>query len=198
MVRPFICSLLLLTVAFAQQSSPPASGTQAMYDAAARSARTKFDHIRANGEKQTPDQTPTILSQNEINAWLSSGQAELPQGVKKLQFQGEPGVINATALVDFDEITANRRSINPLLNLFTGTHRVEAKAQAQGSGGQGHVQIESVSLDGVAIPRAALEFFVDRYIKPKHPDIGLDTTFKLPYKIDLATVGSRQLTITQK
>jgi hypothetical protein len=75
---------------------------------------------------------------------------------------------------------------------------VEAKAQAQGSGGQGHVQIESVSLDGVAIPRAALEFFVDRYIKPKHPDIGLDTTFKLPYKIDLATVGSRQLTITQK
>ncbi|MGZ4787501.1 MAG: hypothetical protein ACXVZX_03210 [Terriglobales bacterium] len=198
MIRYVLCSLLLLSITSAQQSAPPASGTQAIYDAAARSAQAKFDHIRKNAEQPTPDQRPTILTENEINSWLASGQAELPQGVKKLQFRGTLGVINATAIVDFDEITANQHSFNPLLSLFSGTHRVEASAQAQGSGGQGHVHVESVSLDGVSIPRAALEFFIDRYITPKHPEIGLDTTFKLPYRIDVAKVGTHQLTLTQK
>lgn len=198
MVRHLFCTLLLITVALAQDSAPPASGTQAIYQAEAKSAQRKFDYIRANAARPNPDQRATILTENEINAWLASGSAQLPEGVKKLQFHGEPGVINATALVDFDEITAHQRSFNPLLSLFTGTHRVEATAQAQGSGGEAHIHIQSVSLDGVAIPRSALEFFVDHYIRPKHPEIGLDTEFKLLYRIDLATVGARQLTLTQK
>jgi len=198
MVRHLFCTLLLITVALAQESSPPASGTQAIYQAEARSAQRKFDYIRQNATRATPDQQPTLLTENEINGWLTSGRAQLPEGVKKLQFHGEPGIINATALVDFDEITAHQHSFNPLLSLFTGTHRVEATAQAQGSGGVAHIHIQSVSLDGIAIPRTALEFFVDHYIQPKHPEIGLDTEFKLPYRIDLATVGARQLTLTQK
>lgn len=197
-MRIFLCSLLLAAFAAAQQSAPPASGTQAIYDAAARSAQRKFDHIRQNAERTTPDQTPTVLTENEINAWLSSGAAQLPQGVKKLHVHGEPGIIHANAVVDFDQITAARRSSNPLLGLFTGTHEVEAQAHAQGAGGEGQVHIDSISLDGVEIPRMALEFFIDKYLKPKHPEIGLDTTFNLPDKIDTATVGSRQLTITQK
>ena len=199
MCLSLIFSLLLLgAVAAAQQSVPPASGTQAIYDAQSRSAQRKFDHIRQNAAQANPDQSPTVLTENEINAWLSSGQAQLPTGVKKLQLHGEPGVINATAMIDFDEITANRKSYNPLLSLFTGTHRIEAKARAQGSAGQGQVHIQSVSLDGVEIPRMALEFFIDHYIKPKHPEVGLDTVFKLSYRIDTATVGPHLLTITQK
>ncbi len=196
--RHIFFALLLGTLTAAQQTPPPASGTQAIYQAEARSAQRKFDHIRDNAAKSKPDQTPTVLTENEINAWLSSGQAQLPTGVKKLQLRGEPGVINDTALVDFDEITASRKSYNPLLSLFSGTHRVEARASAQGSGGQGQVHIQSISLDGVEIPRMALEFFIDHYLKPKHPEIGLDTVFKLSYRIDTAIVGSHQLTIRQK
>ena len=197
MVRYLLCSVLLVGVGWPQQA-PPASSTQAIYDAAARSAQAKFDHIRQNAERTQPDQRPTTFSENEINSWLASGNAQLPQGVKKLQFRGQPGVINATAIVDFDEITAGKGSLNPLLSLFSGTHRVEAAARAEGSGGEGHVQIQSVSLDGVEIPRVALEFFIDHYIKPKHPEVGLDTVFKLAYRIDTAKVGSHQLTLTQK
>ncbi|HVZ18849.1 MAG TPA: hypothetical protein VG897_17160 [Terriglobales bacterium] len=198
MMRHLLCPLLLIGVVWAQQSAPPASSTQAMYDAAARSAQTKFDRIKQNAGRSSPDQTPTTLTENEINAWLASGRVQLPKGVKKLQFRGTPGIINATAIVDFDEITAGRGSFNPLLALFSGTHRVEATARAQGSGGEGHVNVESASLDGVEIPRRALEFFIDRYIKPKHPEIGLDTMFKLPYKIDSASVESHQLVLLQK
>jgi hypothetical protein len=169
-----------------------------MYQAAATSAQRKLDFIQQNGTKGAPDQRPTVLSENEINAWLTSAKAQLPTGVKKVQFHGEPGVINATAFVDFDQITANQHSSNPLLSLFSGTHEVEARAHAEGSGHKGQIHIDSVALDGVEIPRMALEFFIEHYLQPKHPEIGLDTSFSLPAKIDTATVGSRQLTITQK
>jgi hypothetical protein len=198
--KPIILSFILLSTLLAAQQSnaPAASGTQAIYQAEAKSAQKNFDHIEQNGARAKPDQTPTVITENQLNAWFASGQAKLPQGVKKLQLRGNPGVISGTAFVDFDEITAGRRSGNPLLGLFTGTHQVEATAHAQGSAGQGQVHIDSVSLDGVPVPRVALQFFVDKYIKPKHPEIGLDTTFQLPNKIDIATVGVRNLTITQK
>jgi hypothetical protein len=181
-----------------QQSAPPASGTQAIYSAQANSCQKKFDYLRQNGSKSTPDQKPTVITENELNAWLTSGNAQLPQGVKKLQFKGNAGVIDATAYVDFDEVTAGKRSANPLLSLFRGTHEVQARAHASGSGGTGQVHIDSVSIDGLAVPRIALQYFVDKYITPKHPEIGLDSQFKLPYRIDTATVGNRQLTVTQK
>src|SRR5512144_1500442 len=79
-----------------QQSAPPASGTQAVYSAQANSCQKKFDYLRQNGSRATPDQKPTIITENEINAWLASGNAQLPQGVKKLQFKGDAGVIDAT------------------------------------------------------------------------------------------------------
>jgi len=100
--------------------------------------------------------------------------------------------------VDFDEITASRRASNPLLSLFTGVHDVHAVAKAEGSGGRGRVAIQSVEIDGTTVPRLALEFFIARYITPKHPNVGMDSTFKLPSHIDIAVVGQGTLTVTQK
>jgi hypothetical protein len=190
---------LLVCYGSAQQTNPPAaSSTQAFYNAQVRSTQQKFDYIRQNGAKKVPDQKPTVLNENEVNAWLTSGNAVLPNGVKRLQFRGLPGEIHATATIDFDQITAGKRSGNPLLGLFSGTHEVQAKAHAVGTGGTGQVHIDSVSLDGVTVPRMALEFFVDKYIKPKYPNLGIDSTFSLPYQIDIAQVGARQLTVIQK
>ena len=192
------CLLILGAAAIAQQTQPPASGTQAIYQAEARNAQRKFDHIRENAQRKSPSSAPTIITENEINAWLASGQAELPKGVKKLQLHGQPGRISAYAVVDFDEVKEGRNSMNPLLALFRGTHEIEAEARAQGSGGEGHVHIETVSLDGVEIPHIALEYFVEKYVTPKHPGVGLDSTFKLAYRIETATVGTRKVTVVQK
>jgi hypothetical protein len=188
----FAFSLLLAICVAAQQTQSVPSGGPAL------SAQRKFDHIRENGARRTPDRTPTIITESELNAWLASGRAQLPQGVKKLQVHGEPGVINGTAVVDFDEVTNGRYSGNPFMSMFRGSHEVEAKAHAQGSGGQGHVHIDSVALDGVEVPEMMLEYFVEKYVTPKHPGIGIDSTFALPNRIDTATVGSGQVTIVQK
>ena len=54
------------------------------------------------------------------------------------------------------------------------------------------------SLDGVEIPQFALELFVEKFLTPKYPQIGMDSQFTLPDRIDTAIVGLHKLTVTQK
>ncbi|MGZ4836726.1 MAG: hypothetical protein ACXVZZ_13875 [Terriglobales bacterium] len=196
-MKIIVIVLALLTLGRAQQP-PAASSTQAMYNSAAASADAKFRHIEENARRHPPDQTPTVLSEREINAYIASGRVQLPVGVRTVAFTGQNGVLNTTARVDFDAITAQSRSSNPLLSFFSGVHEVHAVAHASGSGGQGQVHIDSIDLDGTTIPRMALEFFIDHYLRPKYPEVGLDSTFALPARIDTARIGDHQLIITQK
>jgi hypothetical protein len=180
-------------------SSPhPSSATEAMYRAASASAETKFRHIEANAAAANPDQTPTVLTEREINAYLSSGDVKLPKGVNQLRLSGAGGSVTANALIDFDKVTEGKKSSNPLLGIFSGVHQVEVVSHAQGSGGQGRVHIDSASIDGIGVPRIALEYFATKYIKPKHPNLGLDSQFPLPDRIDTATIGDHTLTLTQR
>jgi len=179
-----------------QQPAPRASSDSSHRLAA--SMQGKLDHIRQNGERSTPDQTPTVMSEEEVNDYFASGRIVLPQGVKKLSLEGRSGVVTAFLNVDFDEIRAGQKSSNPMLSVFSGQHDVRVEGDASGSGGQGKVNVRDVSIDGFTVPRMALEYFVSKYITPKYPNIGLDSTFRFSDRIDTATVGYHKLTITQK
>jgi hypothetical protein len=71
-------------------------------------------------------------------------------------------------------------------------------AQAAGVDRQGVVSVQSVSFDGVEIPRFVLELFVEKYLRPKYPNVGLQSRFALADKIDTAIVGEHKLSITQR
>ncbi len=160
--------------------------------------QAKLDHIRENGQRAHPDQAPTVMTEEEVNDYISSGRIVLPQGVKKLKLEGRTGVVTAFLNVDFDEIRAGQKSANPMLSIFSGRHDVRVEANASGNGGEGKVSVRDVSIDGFSVPRMALEYFVSKYITPKYPNVGIDSEFKLPDKVDLATVGYHKLTVTQK
>ena len=162
------------------------------------SMERKLQHIEQNGALAHPDQRPTILLEDEVNAYFAAGRVKLPKGVQSLVLHGTPGVINGDSRIDFDQLKQGRNSSNPLLSIFSGVHDVEVIANARGAGGVGYVQIQSVSLDGVEVPHMVLQLFVDKYLKPKYPNLGMDSRFALPSKIDIAIVGSHQLTVTQK
>ena len=100
--------------------------------------------------------------------------------------------------LDFDEIKEGRSSMNPLLAMFGGTHNVKVVSDAEGRRGRGTVHVITVEIDGVEVPRMALQFFVDRYLKPKYPNVGLDSTFDLPDRVESAVVGNHVLTVAQK
>jgi hypothetical protein len=100
--------------------------------------------------------------------------------------------------VDFDQVKAGRHTSNPLLSLFSGVHDVVVVANASGTAGQGLVDVQSVSLDGVEVPQFLLEIFVEKYLKPKYPNVGLQSRFRLPDRIDTAIVGEHKLTVIQR
>lgn len=203
----FVLTIMLLSAivylsqqqrTLADQGEAAAQPTPQASHRLADSMQRKIDHINQNAQKNPPDQTPTVMTEEEANDYLASGAVQFPVGVKKVVLQGQEGVIDAVVNVDFDEIRAGQRSSNPLLAIFSGRHDVRVIADAAGSGGQGKVHVRTVTMDGVDIPRIALEYFVQKYVTPKYPNVGLDSQFQLPARIDLATVGYHKLTVTQK
>jgi hypothetical protein len=184
---------LSLTAASAGAGSKPAKPVSD-----ASSMEQKLHHLDTNALLAHPDQTPTTLTESEANAYLASDKVKLPAGVRSVKLQGAPGVIIGEAEVDFDRIREGTHSSNPLLSIFSGLHQVVVVAHAHGLGGQGRVHVDSVSLDGVEIPNLVLELFVEKFLTPKYPQIGLDSQFPLPDRIDTATVGLHKLTVTQK
>lgn len=174
-------------------SAPSASSNRL-----AASMEQKIDHIEQNARQNPPSQTPTVMTEEEVNAYLASGQVQLPKGVNKVRLQGQSGKVDAFLTVDFDKIREGQNSSNPLMGLFTGVHNVTVQSNAAGAGGQGKVHVDSVYLDGTEIPHMALEYFVEKYVTAKYPNLGMDSTFQLPERIDTATVGYHKVTVTQK
>jgi hypothetical protein len=193
------CAALLVVLVFlgARLHAGPLAGDRAEQAAAARMER-KLNHIRSNGSAARPDPAPTVFTEDEISAYFAAGKAGLPPGVRSVRFQAQPGVVTANASVDFDQLRANRGSLNPLLEIFTGIHETVVVAHAYGSAGEAHVDIDSVTIDGVEIPRFVLQLFAEKFLQPKYPGVGLSSKFALPDRIDSATVGLRNLTVVQK
>jgi len=206
--RIFLTILLVVSVIFIVQEGPasvqqpssrqstsqPSSSGHRLAD----SMQAKLDHIQANGEQAHPDQAPTVMTEEEVNDYIAAGRIVLPQGVKKLKMEGRGGVVTAFLNVDFDEIRAGQNSFNPMLSIFSGQHDVRVEADASGSDREGRVHVREVTIDGISVPRMALEYFVSKYITPKYPNVGIDSQFQLPNKIDIATVGYHKVTVTQK
>ena len=185
-----VCAALLLSIlVFAATAPDPAL---------VASIEKKLRHVESNGAIAQPDPSPTDMTEQEINAYFASGRIKLPDGVQSVRFVGMDGAITAVARVDFDRIRSARKTSNPLLSVFSGVNDVEVQAHARGSAGKGLVQVDSVALNGVEIPRFILELFVEKYVQPKHPEIGMDSRFDLPDRIATAAVGKHTLRLTQQ
>lgn len=165
---------------------------------AAESMQRKLDHIEKNGAAAHPDETPTLFTESEVNSYFASDLVQLPAGVQSVHVTGENGTVNGTAHIDFDQIKTGHRSSNPMLLIFSGTHDVQVNTHAYAQNHQGYVHVDSVFLDGVEIPEFVLQLFVQKYLQPKYPDIGIDSQFALPDKIDSAKVGEHVLSVIQK
>jgi hypothetical protein len=194
--RTILLAVIFLAAGFL--STPQAQTDPASNPAAVSSMEKKLQHIESNGKSAHPTLSPTKFTDQEINAYFAAGRVKLPAGVRSVNFQAQPGVVTGTARVDFDQIRSGRNSGNPLLSVFSGIHTVVVVAHARSESGQGIVHVDSVVLDDNEISPLILQIFVQKFIQPKYPNLGLDSRFALPARVDTATVGRQELTIIQK
>lgn len=190
--------VLLAFFAISLSSQSKAQPSTRNHSAAYNSVSQKLDRIARNGQQSRPDPIATRITADEASAWMNEGGVKLPAGVDQVHFRSVPGIITTNARVDFDKLTASRSSFNPLLALFSGLHQIEVVARASGVNGQATISVQTLSIDGTQVPRMAMELFVDHYLKPKYPDVGLDTRFRMPSRVDSATVGNDEVTLTQR
>src|ERR1700730_11188175 len=192
-------ALVLLILIFETLTAPSWSQTKSNSTSnQTASAERKLQHLESNGAQAHPDPAPTEFTEQEINAYFASGNVILPDGLQSVVFQEQPGILVGTSRVDFDKLKAGKNSYNPLLSIFSGLHDVVVMTHAYGAKGEGLVHVDSVSLDGVEVPQFVLQLFVEKYLKPKYPNIGLDSRFALPARVDAATIGLHRVSITQK
>ena len=190
-----ICCMAALSMFTA---SAQTTSTSKHFSAAAQKFQDKLNFLERNAQAKPVQRRSTQINAEEVNAWFREGGYKLPQGVEKVVFHSRADTIQADSTVDFDAVKQGKRNLNPLLSIFSGVHEVQVTAAASAQNGQGHVTIESVSIDGVGVPHLALEMFVKRYITPKYPNVGLDNLFQMPDRIDSATVGNDNALVTQR
>lgn len=189
--RCFLALLLLGTFALIAEA--------ARHTPAYLSMDKKIAVLESNASETSAKPQTTTITQDELNAYLTEGGVKIPNGLSNVKIQFQPGAVHASSQVDFDQLSEGHGGGNPIFSaLFSGTHDVEADGQASGSNGQGTVTIQSVKLDGVPVPKSALEYLIQHYVKPKYPSAGMTSTFALPEKIETAVVQPSQVELTQK
>ena len=186
--------LLLVAAVFSPAQQPQRDNHSPEF----RAMQQKIEHLRQNGAKAKPDPKPTEISEPEANAYFAEGGVKLPKGVSKVHLTSQPGVLDGHAQIDFEAIMQGKGSSNPLISLFSGTHDVHMVAQASGAAGTGSIRVQSVSIDGLELPQMALQFFAQHFITPRYPNVGVNTTFKLPMRIDSAAVEAGRVRLEQK
>jgi hypothetical protein len=163
-----------------------------------RAMEQKIAYLKQNAAKAHPDPKPLELTEREANAYFDEGGVKLPKGVSHVRLTSTPGTIDGHAEVDFEALTQGKSSANPLLSLFSGIHDIHVVAQASGVNGTGTIRAQSVALDGLEVPQMLLQLFVQHFLTPKYPNVGITSTFKLPLRIDSAVVDTGNVRLTQK
>jgi hypothetical protein len=195
-IRRLIVAALLVLCVGAGHS--PAQSARSRPNGPADSLQRKVDYLAANGAREHPDRRPTVLTDEEVDAYMNSGGLKVPAGISDIHLVTTPSEATATAEIDFDRLTRDVRKGNLLWELFSGVHDVKVRAGVWGKDGMGNVHVQHVWLDDHEVPRFALEFFLQRYLKPRVPQASLDARFRLPARIQTATVGSGKTTLVQK
>lgn len=172
-------------IAVAGNGSIPSGAAQAeLSQQAARSAAAKINAIQEGSLARGGP--PIRISQQEANSYLQYEMApEYPPGLSQVRLQFTPGHVQGTANVDFDKAkqSAHGPSSSLMDYLFFGKHVLTVEGALFGADGTGKFNLESVALDGVALPQALVQYLINRFLLTHYPGLSIDQPFALPFSI---------------
>jgi hypothetical protein len=163
----------------------------------------KIARIEDFEKRATPRSQRTLVTEAEVNAYFAyDGREEIPNGVvePRLSILGA-GRLAGTAIVDLDQVRAQHKSTGLLdpLNYIGGRLPVEAAGTLRAEGGVARLELESVRISGIPVPKAVLQELVSHYSRTARTPggINLDDPFPLPALIREIQVGRGEAVIVQ-
>jgi hypothetical protein len=145
------------------------------------SARQKVDLIESG--RLAPG-ARVDLSLGELNAFAAK---EAPAGIRdpRVVLNGDDRV-SATAFVDFGKLR-RAQGYEPgwlMSKLLDGEHAVSGSARVHSGGGKITVDVERVSISGVAVDGKTLDFIIQNFVIPFYPEAMVGRPVQMGYRID--------------
>ena len=163
---------------------------------------SKLAAIVQNGLTEADEPRLTTLTEQEINAYLQfQGRAEMPAGVTDahLAIEGN-GRVAGRAEVDLDQVREQSSGewLDPL-SYLSGSLLILGSGVLYTGDGVGRIEIDTVTVAGVSVPRWVLHEVVRHYSRTaEDPDgVDLDDSFELPSRIREIQVGQGEAVIVQ-
>jgi hypothetical protein len=151
--------------------------------------QAKVDAIKKAAS--APDRTSSELvevTEADLESYiLHVLKKDIPAQVDSFDVQLTDGAIAADTRMTFGATPTS----NPLVDvLISGTHRLFLKGQLSAVGGMGRFTLVEARVDGIPVPVVLIETLIDKYVKPRYPQVKLNEPFTVPWGIDELTISS--------
>jgi hypothetical protein len=173
----------------AQAESPAPSSAPRVSRKAAQSLQGKIDHIKRNGDTPDPKRSSveTEVTEGELESYVVySMKEDIPVQVDSINVHLTPGTVAADTQVTF---TSNATGNSMLDALVGGTHNLSVRGHLSGAEGVGKFDLDDVKVDGIPVPKVLIQTLVEKYVKPKYPEVDLKAPFDMPWGIRAIDVG---------
>jgi len=175
-------------------AAEPVSAQEAVSERAARTLQEKIDAIQAAETAKNRERTQTVeVSEVELESYvLYSMRDQIPAKVDSIDVTLTPGVVAADTKLTFPSDATG----NPLVDvLVAGTHTFYLKGKLSASDKRGRFDLQEVRVDGIPVPLVLIETLVEKYVKPKYPEVDLKEPFPMPWGMESLTITAGKATI---
>jgi hypothetical protein len=152
------------------------------------SARRKADLIDSD---QAKPGSVISFSVAEANAYArEEARREVGDGLRNARVWFSPGKASGSAVVDFVKLQTERgRPPGLLLRwMLQGEKEVQVSVKVEARDGKGKIDVDEVYLEGVGIPKGAVDLLIEYYLLPRYPDAKIGQWFELRHQVERITV----------
>ncbi len=148
------------------------------------SAQHKLDVIQSGKAKPG---SVFVFTLAELNAWgRNEVKALFPEGVRNTRLELGKGTATAYMMVDFLKIRHGKKLETGWLlsKMLEGERPLRVSGRIESAHGRATVHLTLVSISGVPISGATLDFLVETFFLPLYPDAKINQPFDLHDNVD--------------
>lgn len=142
-----------------------------------------------------PDSEPrrVDVTETELESYvLYDLQQDIPARVESVDVQLTPGAVGADVKLTFPPDATGNVAVDTILS---GTHTLFVKGRLVAEDRNGRFTLEETRLDGIPVPTILIEGLVNRFVKPRYPEVNISEPFLLPWGIRNIAIGSGSASI---